>query len=97
MILFYNVKTVVSERVGSVIQFNRDLMRFALQYGFKPDACLVYDPESKAKVESTVKYVRNNFFYAPPPLKPITTLFQANMQERKPLSTSTQNSWRSNF
>ncbi|HHY12938.1 MAG TPA: IS21 family transposase, partial [Firmicutes bacterium] len=63
VILFDNAKTVVSERVGSVIQFNRDLMRFALQYGFKPDACWVYDPESKGKVESTVKYVRNNFFY----------------------------------
>ena len=158
VILFDNAKTVVSERVGSVIQFNRDLMRFALQYGFKPDACWVYDPESKGKVESTVKYVRNNFFYGrfvidletlnseglqwcdevanekihgttvkflqiawqkkdthcfrflyiealftqvtrifektAPSFETNTTLFQ-NMQERKPLSTSTQNSWRS--
>jgi len=66
IILFDNAKTVVSERVGSVIQFNRDLMRFALQYGFKPDACWIYDPESKGKVENSIKYVNSDFFYATP-------------------------------
>ena len=69
-----NVKTVVSERVGSVIQFNRDLMRFALQYGFKPDACWIYDPESKGKVENSIKYVNRDFFYA----RPVTDLETLN-------------------
>ncbi|HPT61973.1 MAG TPA: IS21 family transposase [Bacillota bacterium] len=74
IILFDNAKTVVSERVGSVIQFNRDLMRFALQYGFKPDACWIYDPESKGKVENSIKYVNRDFFYA----RPVTDLETLN-------------------
>lgn len=62
-ILYDNAKTVVSERVGSVIRFNPDLLRFAAAYGFKPDACWAHDPESKGKVESSVKYVHRDFFY----------------------------------
>ena len=65
---------MVSERVGSVIQFNRDLMRFALQYGFKPDACWIYDPESKGKVENSIKCVNRDFFYA----RPVTDLETLN-------------------
>jgi hypothetical protein len=62
-ILFDNAKTVVIERVGSVVQFNRDLWRFAAQYGFRPEACWVRDPESKGKVENSIKYVKRDFFY----------------------------------
>lgn len=63
VVLFDNAKTVVTERVGSVIKFNHDLMTFALQWKFKPDACWMRSPESKGKVESTIKYVKKNFFY----------------------------------
>lgn len=66
IILFDNAKVVVSERVGSVIQFNKDLMRFALQHRFKPDACWVNDPESKGKVENSINYVQSGFFYGHP-------------------------------
>lgn len=62
-ILYDNAKTVVSERVGSVVRFNPDLLRFAAAWGFKPDACWTHDPESKGKVESSVKYVHRDFFY----------------------------------
>jgi hypothetical protein len=54
---------VVSERLGTVIRFHPDLLRFAAGFGFKPRACWVNDPESKGKVESTVKYARRDFFY----------------------------------
>jgi len=40
-ILYDNCKMVVTERVGSVIQFNSNLLRFAVRYGFKPDACWI--------------------------------------------------------
>jgi transposase len=63
VILYDNCKTVVTERVGTVIRFHPDLLRFAVGYGFKPQACWVRDPESKGKVESTVKYARQDFFY----------------------------------
>ena len=49
-------------------------MRFALQYGFKPDACWIYDPESKGKVESSIKYVSKDFLYA----RPVTDLETLN-------------------
>ncbi len=63
-ILYDNCKTVVSDRVGSVIAFNQDLLRFATRYCFKPQACWIYDPESKGKVENSIGYVKRDFFYA---------------------------------
>ena len=62
-IVYDNCKTVVSERIGDVIRFTADLLRFAAAFGFKPRACWVHDPESKGKVESTVKYARRDFYY----------------------------------
>jgi transposase len=62
-ILFDNAKTIVSERVGSTIRFQSDLLQYAATVGFKPKACWVEDPESKGKVESTIGYVRRDFFY----------------------------------
>ena len=70
VVLFDNAKTVVSERVGSVIQFSEDLLRFAARYKFKPEACWLNDPESKGKVESSIKYVRWDFFYGRPVTDP---------------------------
>jgi len=75
-ILYDNCKTVVSDRVGSVVQFNRDLQRFAAEYGFRPEACWIRDPESKGKVESSLKYVRRDFFYA----RPISDLATLNRE-----------------
>jgi hypothetical protein len=65
-ILYDNCKTVVSERIGSILKFNPDLMRFAQDYGFKPRACWVNDPESKGKVESSIDYAKTDFFYSLP-------------------------------
>ena len=56
-IVYDNAKTVVKDRVGSVVQFTPDLLRFALAYGFKPRACWAYDLESKGKVESAEERV----------------------------------------
>jgi len=62
-ILYDNAKTVVLERVGTVIRFHSDLLRFASAHGFKPRACWMEDPESKGKVENAVHYVRQDFVY----------------------------------
>ncbi len=63
-ILFDNAKTVVTERVGGVVRYNENLLRLAASYGFRPKACWANDPESKGKVESSVKYVKRDFHYA---------------------------------
>lgn len=62
-ILFDNAKTVVAERVGTIVRFNSTLLELALRYGFTPKACWINDPESKGKVESNVKYLKKSFYY----------------------------------
>jgi len=62
-VVFDNAKTVVAERVGGVVRYNEELLRMAAAYGFAPKACWSYDPESKGKVESAVKYVKRGFYY----------------------------------
>jgi hypothetical protein len=64
--LYDNCKTVVSDRVGSQVQFNQDFMRFACHYGYQPDACWMGDPESKGKVESSIGYTEQDFLYTQP-------------------------------
>lgn len=75
-IVFDNAKTVVSDRVGNVVQFNQHLLQMALVYGFSPYACWINDPQSKGKVESNVKYVKNGFFYG----TDFTSLGEANQK-----------------
>ena len=41
---------------------NRSYRELARHYGFKVDPTPAYSPEKKGKVESGVKYVKNNFF-----------------------------------
>jgi transposase len=78
VILFDNAKTVVSERIGTVVRFNPELLNSSLAYGFTPKACWINDPESKGKVESNVKYVKGGFFYA----REFTGLRDLNSQTR---------------
>jgi transposase len=54
--------------VGEPTVLNRSYRELARHYGFKIDPTPVYSPEKKGKVESGVKYVKNNFF------KPMTEL-----------------------
>ena len=63
-ILYDNCKTAVSNRIGTAIAFNPDLLRFANRYGFYARACWVSDPESKGKVENSIGYVKRDFYYA---------------------------------
>lgn len=77
-ILFDNAKVVVSERVGSVVRFQADLLQFEALMRFRPDACWVEDPETKGKVESTVGYVHRDFYYG----RTFTDLDTMNRQAR---------------
>lgn len=79
IVLFDNAKTVVSERVGSTIRFQADLLQYAAIMGFTPKACWVHDPETKGKVESTVGYVRRDFFYG----QSFTSLDDLNRKARE--------------
>jgi transposase len=55
---------------------NKSYADLATHYGFQVDPCLPGVPEHKGKVESGVKYVKNNFL----PFKTFTSFHDANRQ-----------------
>jgi transposase len=60
-----NLKSAVVRAAFSVSEpsvLNRSYRELARHYGFKIDPTPAYSPEKKGKVESAVKYVKNNFF-----------------------------------
>jgi transposase len=63
-ILFDNMKQVVLERRKSVgeSKFNSDFMSFSDHYGFTIRLCYPHCPQTKGKVENSIKFIRNNFF-----------------------------------
>lgn len=62
-ILYDNLKSVVLHHVGSTVQFNPQFLTFAGHYLFEPVAAPVRYPQAKGKVESSIRYVRQSFFY----------------------------------
>lgn len=42
-------------------EYNQKFMDFARHYGFYPQLCAPYRPQTKGKVENLVRYVKNNF------------------------------------
>jgi len=61
-ILYDNMKTVVKEHIDGNVVFQEKFLLFARAYGFVPDACWPYWPQTKGKVERPVGFVRGRFF-----------------------------------
>ena len=63
-ILYDNMKQVVLERriKAKESTFNSDFMMFSDHYGFTTRLCYPNRPQTKGKVENSIKYIRNNFF-----------------------------------
>lgn len=57
-----NLKAAILEANFYEPVYQRLYRDFAEFYGFKPIPCRIYHPNDKGKVESGVKYVKNNFF-----------------------------------
>jgi len=62
-VLYDNLKSVVLHHVGNTVQFNPRFLAFAGHYLFEPVAAPVRYPEAKGRVEASIKYIRNSFFY----------------------------------
>jgi transposase len=62
-IVYDNLKSVVLSRVGSTVQFNPRFLALAGHYLFEPTAAPLRYPEFKGRVEATIKYIRQSFFY----------------------------------
>lgn len=62
--LYDNPKTVCLKRdfEGKDITWNPKFLDFAKYYGFTPRLCKPYRARTKGKVESGIKYVKQNFF-----------------------------------
>jgi transposase len=61
-ILTDNMKTVVEDRVEGQIVWNRRFLDFAAYYGFVPRVCQPYRPQTKGKIESTIGFLKKNFW-----------------------------------
>ena len=63
-ILYDNMKQVVLERKikASESRFNEKFMDFAEYYGIVVRLCFPYRPQTKGKIENTIKYLKYNFF-----------------------------------
>lgn len=71
-----NMLTAVTERAGSIIRFNEAFLDFLRPFGITPVACNIRSPYEKGKVESSIKYLRYNFW----PLRKIADLDDVNHQ-----------------
>jgi transposase len=61
-ILTDRMKTVLLDQTGGELHFNKKFLEFAAYYGFVPRVCRPYRPETKGKIESTVRFVKQNFW-----------------------------------
>jgi len=63
-ILYNNMKKVVIERkIGANESKSNSLfLQFSEHYGFDVKLCYPYRPQTKGKVENSIKFIRNNFF-----------------------------------
>ena len=75
-IRYDNLKSVVLNRLGPNIQFNRRFLDFAAHYLFDPSVCNIRSPQEKGRVENAVKYVKNNFIAG----RTFTSLTDCNQQ-----------------
>jgi len=60
--LMHLIKTVVLYKYGGYIHFNPKFMKFAGSFPFSVSLCAKGKGNEKGKVESSIKYVRRNFF-----------------------------------
>ncbi|HYX38096.1 MAG TPA: IS21 family transposase, partial [Oligoflexus sp.] len=61
-ILYDNMKSVVQERLGNVVRYHDALVEFCQHWLFEPSVCAPYHPESKGRVERSIRYFRGSFF-----------------------------------
>jgi transposase len=61
-LVYDNLSSVVVTHHGKEVTFNPQFLVFAERYGFRPHACTPGQPHEKGVVESSVSYVKHNFW-----------------------------------
>lgn len=64
VVLYDNLKSAVTERVGDAIRFNPTLLELAGHYRFEPRPVAPFRGNEKGRVERAIQYVRHSFFAA---------------------------------
>jgi len=62
ILLYDNLKSVVLERVGDAIRFNREFLAFANHFRFEPRPVAVARGNEKGRIERNIDFVRKSFF-----------------------------------
>jgi len=75
-LLYDNLRSAVSERLGKAVRFNPRLLELASHYHFSPRACAPARGNEKGGVERSVRHARDSFFAA----RSFTTLDDLNRQ-----------------
>jgi transposase len=65
-LLYDNLKSAVTSRVGDAVQWNHTLLACAKHYCFGPRVAAPYRGNEKGRVERRIRYIRENFFAARP-------------------------------
>lgn len=60
-VLYDNAKVVALKHTRTVVTFNEALLDFAGRFGFRPQLCRPYRPQTKGKVERVIGYVKDAF------------------------------------
>jgi len=56
-------QVVIERKIGaSESKFNSLFLQFSQHYGFDVKLCYPHRPQTKGKVENSIKFIRNNFF-----------------------------------
>jgi transposase len=61
-VLTDNMKTVVVDRIDEPPLYHAKMLDFAGYYGFVPRVFRPYRPETKGKIESTIRFIKGNFW-----------------------------------
>ena len=64
VVLYDNLKSAVTERVGDAIRFNDTLLTFASHHRYEPRPCAPFRGNEKGRVERAIRYARDSFFPA---------------------------------
>jgi transposase len=64
VLLYDNLKSAVTERVGDAIRFQPTLLDFAAHYLYEPRPVAVARGNEKGRVEKAIQYARHSFFAA---------------------------------
>jgi hypothetical protein len=78
VVLYDNLKSAVTERIGDAIRFNDTLLSFAGHCHYEPRPVAPFRGNEKGRIERVVRYVRDSFF----PARDWTNLDDLNAQAR---------------